>query len=272
MAFTITIPQTDLDLNKTLRSGQVFGWRHHENKWIGFIKNHIAIIEQTGDTIKVDGEVSKEDFEYYFDLYADYSPLLNADLNDYERHCIENGKGIRLLNQDFHETVITMLITPRNRIENTERICNALRIRYGKMCIFELDGEELELCAFPTVEELRNFNVDNAREIGCGFRAFNIVAAVTWLSNHPELPEDWDDIDDFDVITYLQDRPGIGAKVANCIGLFTMGRKNMFPIDVHLERIIEREFNGDIQLSRYNGFAGLMQQYMYYDEAIKDRR
>lgn len=65
---------------------------------------------------------------------------------------------------------------------------------------------------------------------------------------------------------------GIGNKVANCICLFSLHHIQAFPIDIHIERLIEREYDGDIDISKYGNIAGVIQQYMYYYEAFENKK
>ena len=65
--------------------------------------------------------------------------------------------------------------------------------------------------------------------------------------------------------------PGIGEKVANCILLYGLGRLEAFPVDVWIRRILEREFPDGFPAGRYAGFAGLVQQIMFYYERESGR-
>ena len=57
---------------------------------------------------------------------------------------------------------------------------------------------------------------------------------------------------------------GVGIKVANCVSLFAYHRINAFPIDVWIARVLEEKYNGCFDASRYEGFKGVIQQYMFY--------
>ena len=69
---------------------------------------------------------------------------------------------------------------------------------------------------------------------------------------------------------------GVGQKVADCILLFSLSRKEVFPIDVWVERVMARlyfkELNGhvskkDIQKyseENFGEYAGIVQQHLFY--------
>ena len=65
---------------------------------------------------------------------------------------------------------------------------------------------------------------------------------------------------------------GVGAKVADCIMLFSMSKHSAFPVDVWIKRIMESVyFNGEslnkirvFGREKFGELAGLAQQYLFY--------
>ena len=65
--------------------------------------------------------------------------------------------------------------------------------------------------------------------------------------------------------------PGVGPKVADCVMLFGLGKKEVFPIDVWVERVMtelyqvknKREIE-ELAKEKYGNLAGLAQQYLFY--------
>ena len=73
---------------------------------------------------------------------------------------------------------------------------------------------------------------------------------------------------------------GVGEKVANCVSLFGLGKKEAFPVDVWIKRIMETMyFDGEdtpkdkisaFAKERFGGLGGFAQQYLfYYGKTIK---
>ena len=56
---------------------------------------------------------------------------------------------------------------------------------------------------------------------------------------------------------------GIGEKVANCILLFALHYLDAFPQDVHIKRILYREYDGELPEWAESKYAGLFQQYIF---------
>ena len=59
---------------------------------------------------------------------------------------------------------------------------------------------------------------------------------------------------------------GVGVKVANCVLLFAYHRIGAFPIDVWVEKILNNHYNKSFPMDRYKGYAGVLQQYMFFYE------
>ena len=62
---------------------------------------------------------------------------------------------------------------------------------------------------------------------------------------------------------------GVGTKVANCVMLFAFARTGRFPVDVWIQRIEDRYYNGRFDCTPYPDTAGIMQQFMFYYERRK---
>ena len=59
---------------------------------------------------------------------------------------------------------------------------------------------------------------------------------------------------------------GVGPKVAACTLLFGFDRTDAFPVDVWVKRIIEKYFPAPFDATALGRYAGLAQQYLFYDE------
>ena len=57
---------------------------------------------------------------------------------------------------------------------------------------------------------------------------------------------------------------GIGNKVADCILLFGLHYLDAFPVDTHIRKIIDREYDGELPEWANSKYAGLLQQYLFY--------
>lgn len=213
-----------------------------------------------------------EVFYDYFDLGTDYGKIKeNLAANEILKTASAYGDGIRILNQAMFETVISFIISANNGIT---RIKNSIRIiseRYGDY-IGEYMGRKYY--SFPKAEVLAKVDPEELREYArVGFRDVRIVESSQMVADGfldykedqklstPELKEK------------LMQMPGIGPKVADCVLLFTYHRRETFPVDVWIKRVMETLFIGhevpkkqvdDYAREYFGNLAGYAQQYLFY--------
>ena len=65
-------------------------------------------------------------------------------------------------------------------------------------------------------------------------------------------------------VNTLKSIRGIGDKVANCISLFGLHHIEAFPIDVWMRRVLEDFYENEFDVDQFQGYAGIIQQYMFY--------
>ena len=91
---------------------------------------------QEGETVRFD--CSEEEFEtfwkHYFDLERDYGIYIEAiDPEDtYLKTAAELGSGIRILNQDLWEMIVSFLISQQNNIFRIRKCIDRISRRYGE--------------------------------------------------------------------------------------------------------------------------------------------
>ena len=77
--------------------------------------------------------------EEYFDLKRDYKKIKEelSKIDENMKTSIEYGKGIRILNQNLWETIISFIISANNNIPRIKGIIEKLSKKYGKELEFE---------------------------------------------------------------------------------------------------------------------------------------
>lgn len=213
-----------------------------------------------------------EYFYDYFDLGTDYKKI-KEDLgqNEILKTATDYGYGIRILNQDMFETVISFIISANNGISRIKKSIKIISQRYGDF-IGEYKGEKYY--SFPKPEILASVDPLDLREYArVGFRDKRIVEASAMVRDgyldfvsEKNLPTG-------ELKEKLMQMPGIGPKVSDCILLFAYHRRETFPVDVWIKRVMETLFIGeevpkklvdDYAREYFGDLAGYAQQYLFY--------
>ncbi len=245
-----------------------------------YFGNNVANIKKEKDEIIIQGIFEKDIMKTiadYFDLKRDYEKIKERlkKIDQNMKTSIEYGKGIRILNQDLWETIISFIISANNNIPRIKGIIERLSKKYGNKIIWK----NAEYYTFPTPEQLKNVNVQEYRELGLGFRDKRIYETTQMILNKKvDLDELYKIQSTKEVREKLLTLPGVGPKVADCILLFSsLKRFDVFPIDVWVRRVMndlyiknEDETKVDkkqiekIAQEKFGNLAGLAQQYLFY--------
>jgi N-glycosylase/DNA lyase len=266
------VTRDELDLDKTLNCGQAFRWnKDSKNNWIGVVDKEIWILRQYENYIVTNIKSNnKEKLIYYFNLDMNYTDEISKlDLDDYAKRAYECGKGIHILRQNLFETMVTFLMSQFNSMHNIRLIVEKLSTRYGDKLIENWSDDEIVRYTFPTLEQLSKCSYDDFMNCSIGLRTNYLISMINYLNGNYNILNYLKNCNYNNAIFALKKFDGIGDKVANCIALFSLHHVEAFPIDVHIKRIINEEYSGSIDISRYGQYAGIIQQYMYYYRAFK---
>ena len=269
------------NLRDIFECGQCFRWNKEDDEsYIGVIENNVLNVKNIENKIIFKGICNgniQEIVTNYFDLNRDYTKIKNelSKIDDYMKNSIKYGEGIRILNQDLWETIISFIISANNNIPRIKGIIERLSKKYGKEIIW--NGKKYY--TFPTPEELRNVSVEEYRKLGLGFRDIRVYETTKMILNKEvDLEKLRNNPNTQEVRNELLKLSGVGPKVADCILLFSdLKRFDVFPIDVWVRRVmnelyfklpdetkLKRDQIEKLATEKYGDLAGLAQQYLFY--------
>ena len=218
----------------------------------------------------------KEIVANYFDLNRNYFEIKEklSKIDENVKLSIKYGEGIRILNQDLWETIISFIISANNNIPRIKGIIERLSLKYGK----EIDWNGEKYYTFPTPEELKKAEVQDFRELGTGFRDIRLYETTRTVLENKVVLKDLYNVDTLKAREELLTLSGVGPKVADCILLFSdLKRFDVFPIDVWVRRVMNELYikNPDetkvnkkdiarIAKEKFGDLEGLAQQYLFY--------
>ena len=178
----------DFDLNKIADSGQCFRFnRIEDNLYQTIFQGKVLHIKDLGNGT-YDFDCSKKEFEEiwknYFDLDTDYANIRKSmQDNEFLKECASFGEGIRILNQDKWEMLISFIISQRKSIPaiktSIERLCEA--------CGDKIDETNY---AFPTPIQIVSCKASKLEACGLGYRLPYIINAANMMYENPHILED----------------------------------------------------------------------------------
>lgn len=253
----------DFNVVQTLECGQIFRFNIEGNSATVYSKDKRAKLYTYNDRIEI--KTSDVDYFYnFFDFSTDYSKIKNELKNDtFLSSAVKYGYGIRILKNDLFEMIVSFIISANNNIGRIKKSIEYLCQHFGT--------KMTDYYAFPTLDELKHATVVDYKDAGLGYRAEQMYETISKLTNKDI--ENLKSMDETEQFKFLINLKGIGEKVANCILLFGIGRKDVFPVDTWINKVYNRLTNTQTTnrklitrelTNRYGNLSGYAQQYFFY--------
>lgn len=263
----------DFDLSETFDCGQCFRWEKAQDGYFGIAYGIPLKISQSGDVITLyatSRDVWDRVWSRYFDMERDYGEIKKRLSKDpVMKRASDFGGGIRLLNQEPFECLISFIISASNNIPRIKKIIDSLCTNFGEKVTYL--GKDFY--TFPTPEKLASLELSDLAVIKAGFRDKYI------LNTAKAVVSGMIDLECLKSASYeyakseLLKLPGVGCKVADCVLLFSLEKYGSFPIDVWIKRIMEHcYFDGEtdketisaLAKEKFSDLGGFAQQYLFY--------
>ena len=252
----------DFDIRKIADSGQTFRIvEESPGIWRTIASGKVLRIDEAAP------HIPEGFWSDYFDLQTDYSLYRDAipGNDEFLISAAKAGEGIRILRQDPWEMLITFIISQRKNIPAIRSAVEAL----CRLCGSEIEGEDIR--AFPSPEQLGRASEEELKACSLGYRVPYIIKSARMVAEGAVDLEACRELSDEELFEVLLKFPGVGPKVANCVSLFGYYRIAAFPVDVWIARIIDQQYGGDFPFHLYEGFGGVIQQYMFYYGRYMDK-
>ena len=282
---------SQFNVNQIFDCGQIFRY---------YINNNVAEVvsmDKYAKLITYDNRIEiitkyTRYFVDYFDLERDYGAIkYGLKDDDFLSPAIKYGYGIRILNQNLFEMIISFIVSANNNIKRIKNSLNYLSRKFGTKHIVGvkelnvdinndilhdsplsyLNNNVIEYYAFPTLEQLKRATVADYVEAGLGYRAEYMYDTVQKLSTSNL--KDFKVLESDEKLQFLLGLKGVGEKVAHCILLFACHDTTRFPVDTWINKVYNdlnntnitnrKEVSRDLT-SRYGALSGYAQQYFFY--------
>mgnify|MGYP004652407713 FL=1 len=259
--------------------GQCFRWNEEpDGSYTGIFGHNVLNVKEEKDIVITgicNGNI--EDIcKNYFDLDRNYEEIKEtlSLIDDNMKESIKYGEGIRILNQDLWEMIISFIISANNNIPRIKGIIERMSAKYGQ----EIRFRGTSYYTFPTIDELSQASVKNLKDLGLGFRDRYVYETTKKIKEGKINLENLKQESTNEVRKQLLTLTGVGPKVADCIMLFsTLKRFDVFPVDVWVRRVMndlyihnedETKVNKkqiqEIARDKFGALEGIAQQYLFY--------
>ena len=287
-AFTYNPAQFSLD--DTLASGQCFRWkRRADGWWVGVVRDSVLGVRQDGERFEWWSFPEPDRWELphdYFQLDVDTGEIVRriAEADPQAGEAARRWSGLRLLRQEPEECILSFVCSTANSVP---RIAHGISVfsRYLGTPLGEVGGAEYH--SFPSTQTLAEAGpVELARLTGLGFRAPNLVRVAAqicergpgWASSLRAMPYR-------EAHNALTSMKGIGAKIADCVCLFSLDKTEAVPVDTHVWQLAKTLYFPDWPArkslttlaynavthafqERFGDLAGYAQNFLFYDHFV----
>jgi N-glycosylase/DNA lyase len=276
-------------LDVTLCCGQVFRWDKLGDWWYGVARDKVFKVRQAGDEFEYTN-VDAKFVEHYFSLDQDLQKIVDSMNKDaHIGKAIKEYWGLRLVRQDPWECLISYICATYKSIAAIKHMLNNIAQKFGEKTV--LDGYEFN--TFPQCKKLAAATEQDLIDCGLGYRAKYVLSTSKKIAQSNLDLETLRELPYVEAKKILMDFSGVGAKVADCVLLFSLGKTEAFPVDVWVKRVIlnhygdklapeliqklaKRESLSSGDYERLNGFgrsyfgdyAGYAQEYLYHYERM----
>lgn len=259
--------------------GQCFRWNEEpDGSYTGIFGHNVLNVKEEKDIVITgicNGDI--EDIcKNYFDLDRNYEEIKEtlSLIDDNMKESIKYGEGIRILNQDLCEMIISFIISANNNIPRIKGIIERMSAKYGQ----EIKFRGTSYYTFPTIDELSQASVKDLKDLGLGFRDRYVYETTKKIKEGKINLENLKQEPTNEVRKQLLTLTGVGPKVADCIMLFsTLKRFDVFPVDVWVRRVMNDLYIKESDESKvsktkieklaeekFGDLKGLAQQYLFY--------
>ena len=283
MRLTVNQP---FDLAESLESGQAHRWRRLGDGWYsGVLGERLVHLRQnngdveyryTGNPPGRDADINRL-LASYFRLDDDIAAIYDDICRDRRvAAMVQKYDGLRILRQDPWECTVAFICSATSNIPRIHQNMEAMADSLGEP--LELDGEVRH--TFPDALRLASAGEGHLRELGLGFRAPYVIAAADMVRSGALDLEELIRLPYPETKARLMECRGIGAKIADCIAVFSLEKMEAFPVDVWVRRALAEWYFPmqkkppdramvDWAQQYFGRYAGYSQQYLFHGRRLQ---
>ena len=261
----VKVQKQSFSLKQICESGQCFRMRPlGEQKYSVVAWGKYLLLEESQREVIF--YCSPEEYEAvwfdYFDMGTNYENFLQSipQEDTYLKRAAAFGGGIRILKQEPWEMIASFIISQQNNIKRIKKSIELICQKFGEEKTFENNV----YYTFPSAKALAQAKEEELKDCNLGYRSKYILKTAQSIAKKEM------DIEALKHMPYLQAKAellklyGVGEKVADCTCLFGLHCLEAFPVDTHIKRVLEQQYQNAFPFSLFAGYEGVIQQYLFY--------
>ena len=267
-----------LHLERTLASGQTFRWRWETstdggNTALGVVGRHVLRLRHDDRglwLLSPHTAAARTLLIHYLGLDRPAGEIRTIEAalagDVILAGVLAHTRGIAVLAQDPWEILISFIISANNNIPKISRSIDRLARALGE----RLNGDAW---AFPSPGRIAAAHPRTLAACLLGYRAPYVRDTARLIADGRLNLSDLRAMSLEDARHRLLSVPGVGEKVADCVLLFGLGHTGAFPVDIWVQRAVERlYFRGrprqlrqirHFGRARFGPLAGYAQQHLF---------
>ncbi len=236
----LTSNLTQLNLDLTIDSGQVFLWKKVNGYWYGVYDDSIVKVAVNNNALEFSSYPEQVDCEQMFRLDDNLNSITKEISKDgVMKEAVSTLKGLRIMRQDPYQCMISFICATNTNIAMIRKMLTSLCTIFGKT----VEYDNLKFHSFPEPHRLANASINDLCRCSVGYRARFIKQAAKIVQSNGIDFESLKNSNYEDAKKELMDVLGVGQKVSDCILLFSLEKLDAFPIDIWIARAIKNYYS-----------------------------
>lgn len=264
---------SEINLEYSINSGQVFLWEKIDNTWYGI--NGLDVVSITDSNQLRTFSKNPTDLFRKDDNFRKI--IQNISRDKIVKSAVMQFSGLRLLRQDPFQCYISFIASSNSNIQKIRFVLQNLCKKFGTKIRFE----EREFFLFPEPDILAKAEKNDLLKCGLGYRTKAVKEAASAVISGKI------DFDYLKKANYQLAKEslvkifGVGNKIADCIMLFSLDKLDAFPLDRWMIRVLQKYYSNKFPITNktitektyenlhneivehFGPYAGYSQQFLF---------
>ena len=227
---------SEINLEYSINSGQVFLWEKLDNTWYGINGSDVVSVTDSSNQIRT---FSKNPTDLFRKGDDSRKIIQSISRDEVVKSAVKRFSGLRLMRQDPFQCYISFIASSNSNIQKIRFVLQNICRKFGPKIRFE----EKEFFLFPEPEILAKAKKNDLLKCGLGYRSKAVKEAAS------EVISGGIDFDYLKKTNYHLAKEslvkifGIGNKIADCILLFSLDKLEAFPLDRWMIRVLQKYYS-----------------------------